>query len=232
LTFVLWLLGPAVFNLKDPDAYAFWNADAVFHLAVLVTLLMFLLTSYDLRFPYDWCFRGYIVASAILLILVEKLLLLTAFTTTTRQLASATVTKIHKLASLMAAALTALDNARRDGPPHLTFEPLSHSVMMRFKWLSFRGVSRRSDTLISPPAGYARLMSTYELVPYPIAFFSAIFGPSIIALRLPALLFGTLTIGLRQRVLDGTILQRNRSNSRVYALFALAEWTGEGLSDS
>jgi hypothetical protein len=33
--------------------------------------------------------------------------------------------------------------------------------------------------------------------------------------------------------LGETILQRNRSNSRIYGHFALAEWlTGEGLSDS
>jgi len=37
---------------------------------------------------------------------------------------------------------------------------------------------------------------------------------------------------LRQRVLGETILQRNRSNWRVYGRFELAEWTGEGLSDS
>jgi hypothetical protein len=195
LTFALWLLGPAVFNLKDPDAYAFWNADAVFHLAVLVTLLMFLLTSYDVRFPYDWCFRGYIVASVLLLILVEKLLLLTAFTTTTRQLASATVTKsagwYFQWQPLLLLLIMLAGMVLRTS--HLTTQPLGHDEVQMA--LLSRSIAKVGYPYLTA-GSYTRLMSTYELVPYPIAFFSAILGPSILALRLPALLFGTLTIGI------------------------------------
>jgi hypothetical protein len=43
---------------------------------------------------------------------------------------------------------------------------------------------------------YTRLLSTYELVPYPMALFYWIGGASIPWFRLPALIFGTLTIGL------------------------------------
>jgi hypothetical protein len=42
---------------------------------------------------------------------------------------------------------------------------------------------------------YTRLLSTYELVPYPMAL-SSLLAPSLPWYRLPSLIFGTLTIGL------------------------------------
>jgi Dolichyl-phosphate-mannose-protein mannosyltransferase len=44
--------------------------------------------------------------------------------------------------------------------------------------------------------GYKKWLTTYELVPYPMALSSLILGQTVFAYRLPALIFGSLTVGL------------------------------------
>ncbi len=192
---MLWLVGSPI--LAGSSYEIGWNIDAIFHLIALIALVGLFTISYDIRYPYDWCFRPVVVLGVVLWLIAGKLLL---------------------LFSRIAPSPVAADAERREPKPGL-----SHWQWQLFLLVTITAVGTilRASKLTSIPMGhdesimvlqarnvlkagypyiqggsYRRLLSTYELLPYPIALSIALFGNNLFAYRLPALIFSSATIAL------------------------------------
>jgi len=190
---LLWFFVPLVSGAKSA-AERRWNRAATFHLPMLIALVWLWLLSCDVRFPYDWCFRPIVVI----------------------------VFAAGLLAWHLAFALLS-DRMPADGAPFTGDAARGRWVLCGglLVLITIIGAMVRASGLISTPLGhdeaamamlsrsiplvgfpylmagsYTRLMSTYELVPYPMALFSVIIGPTVLAYRLPAFIFGSLAIAL------------------------------------
>ena len=165
------------------------GAAAAVHVPTAAVLLLLWLLSFDVRFASDWCFTPPIVLGAVGLLLASYLFML-----------------LHGHSAIAT-------SQPRSFPATLKLIAFLAVVLLGF-WLRARElntVSLGSDevTMIgnadgvvadgyphSPRGSYDRLLATYELVPYPLALSSLIFGRTEFAYHLPALIFGTLTIAL------------------------------------
>jgi hypothetical protein len=174
-----------------------WNFDALFHFVALVSLAGLFALSYDIRFPYDWCFRPSVILGIVVFLGAGKLLLLFARlglegdrVFTDRSAPNIEPSRWSwQLIPLL--AITIVGTIIRAS--NLTSIPMGHDETIMV--LLARSVLKSGYPFIHA-GSYTRLLSTYELLPYPIALSIAIFGEHVLAYRLPALIFSSATIAL------------------------------------
>ncbi len=195
LTLLLWIGTGRWVSSPTISCRRIWNSDAVLHLPVLLAMLGCLLISYDVRVPYDWCFRDHLVLGFGVAFLFVKVLSMTerswVFNRRRGSIFSVPSRIPGSALTLTIILLVAIGGAVRLS--NLTTVPLGHDEVELA--LSSKGIFALGFPHIVA-GSYMRLLSTYELVPYPMALFYWIGGASIPWFRLPALIFGTLTVGL------------------------------------
>jgi 4-amino-4-deoxy-L-arabinose transferase-like glycosyltransferase len=191
---LLWFTGPTLGAwLRDRDAAPLWTSDALLHLPVTCLLLFLWLLSFDVRLPRDFCFTPLVVATAALVFLATKLCLFSHPFETSPKTPSSNAPKatldIWWTIALGIIVLVGL-YIRSHGLLDASFGH-DEASMARFS----RGVLKVGFPYVVN-GSYTKWLTTYELIPYPMALSSLIVGPSVVAYRLPALIFGTITIGL------------------------------------
>ncbi len=191
---VLWWASGVLLATEEAPPETLWNCDAIIHCAMIVGLLLMLLTTFDARLAYDWCFKPSIIFAILMVLLASKLILATVRTSTrnTSELDQAPYRlwgydwQWFALGGLMAVGLM----IRAWGLTELSMSHDEVSMVRMSEGILHIGFPyMHTGTFIRYPA-------TYEIVPYPLAFFGLIFGPNTMAYRMPALIFGTLAIGL------------------------------------
>lgn len=179
---------------EEIPAETLWNCDAVTHGVMIAGLLLMLLTTFDARFAYDWCFTPAVTAGIILALLASKLILATVRPRARVNPEPAAGTyriwgydwQWFALGALMIIGLI----IRASGLTELSMSHDEVSMVRMSEGILHMGFPyMRTGTFIRYPA-------TYEIVPYPLAFFGVLLGPTTLAYRMPALIFGTLAIGL------------------------------------
>jgi hypothetical protein len=193
IVLLLWFIVPVFALRADRDVAALWTNDALLHLLVTSLLLSLTLLSFDVRFPSDFCFRSEVALTAILLLLATKFCLLARGPRASFNTLSLNLFKDHPdlcwSVALGTIVLTGL-GVRAYGLLDASFAH-DEASMARFS----RGVLTRGVPY-AINGSFTKWLTTYELIPYPLALSSLLLGPSVLAYRLPALIFGTLTIGL------------------------------------
>jgi dolichyl-phosphate-mannose-protein mannosyltransferase len=193
---LLWRYAPRLIaELRDCETAPLWTADALLHLPLLCGLLFLWMLSFDSRIRGDWCFYLPVLLVAAAYLVASKFLLWFAHgpaaasaepPTSPRRL------RIHHygcLAALMVIVLVGLA-IRAAGLLDIS---MSHDEtgMVVLSWgllkYGYPGIQAGS---------FMKWIATYELVPYPLALSSLIFGFTPFAYRLPSLIFGTSTIML------------------------------------
>lgn len=189
----LWFMVPALYaSLASRHTADLWTNDALFHLPLTSFLLFLWLVSFDVRFPSDYCFTPRIAVTAIMLLLASKLCLM--FRSPQRSLKTSVELFKHDSTFWWTVALSIIVLAglcvRAYGILDASFAH-DEASMARFS----RGVLTRGVPYVVN-GSFTKYLTTYELVPYPLALSSLLLGPSVLAYRLPALIFGTLTVAL------------------------------------
>ena len=193
----VWLLVSAIAadRRREPLARAMAR-DALFHGPIVAGLVLLILPNYDLRFPTGWSFQPKFVIGAILALLAIRLLHFwangrTAFGLKSRMAQLRQTDFRAALPYLLLVAIMLLGFGLRYH--NLGYMSFDHDEMSLVK------PSKGIFTLGFPYtvfAGQIRWLATYEAVPYPLALSGWIFGYSEWSMRLPACVFGTLSIGI------------------------------------
>jgi hypothetical protein len=190
LAWLLWFGASILFaGLKDCPVERMWSSDALLHLPLLLGLLFLWLLSFDARIRSDWCFIPLVILGAVGYLVVSKLALLSARVEDAPQTTPA-ATGISvarwRLACGCLVVIVAIGCAIR-AAGMLTIS-LGHdeSGMIFFSW----AVLKHGLPWI-PSGSFHRWLSTYEIVPYPMALSSLMFGTTVFAYRFPSLLFST-----------------------------------------
>ena len=194
---LLWVLATPLL-VGDPDKRDLgWNLDAIFHFVALVSLAGLFALSYDIRFPYDWCFTPIVVVGVVVWLGAGKLILLIARLAPELDRVAAKGNEPNARHSgwqwqfIPLLAITVAGTIVRASK--LTSIPMGHDETIMV--LLARNVLKAGYPFIHA-GSYTRLLSTYELLPYPIALSIAIFGERVLAYRMPALIFSGATIAL------------------------------------
>ncbi len=103
--------------------------------------------------------------------------------------------------------------------PYLTSLSLIHDEISMVKMGQGVLQSGYPHVVVGP---YSKPLTTYELVPYPIALSALFFGWTDAAIRLPALIFGLLTLLLIARV--GAFFFDRRVGLLAAAIYAFSPW--------
>jgi hypothetical protein len=191
---VLWWVGGTLLATEEIPPETLWNCDAVIHAVMAAGLLLMLLTTFDARLAYDWCFKPAIVLGILLALIGSKLILVTV--RRSLRIAPEYARPAYRfcgydwqwfaLGGLMLIGLV----IRAWGLTELSMSHDEVSMVRMSQGILHIGFPyMRTGTFIRYPA-------TYEIVPYPLAFFGLLLGPTTMAYRMPALIFGTLAIGL------------------------------------
>jgi Dolichyl-phosphate-mannose-protein mannosyltransferase len=193
----VWLLISAIAadRRREPLARAMAR-DALFHGPIAAGLLLLILPNYDLRFPTTWSFQPKFVIGAIVALLAIRLLHFWRNDWTVfglkRRIAHLRRTDLRAaLPYLVLAAIMLLGLALRYH--NLGFMSFDHDEM---------GLVKKSKGILKLGfpyelfAGEVRWATTYEACYYPLALSGWIFGYSEWAMRLPACIMGTLSIGI------------------------------------
>src|SRR5579883_185240 len=189
---LLWYFVGLLFAKPDVGPEPVWSFDALLHVPIGLAVLAMFLSTFDVRLPYDWCFTPVIAWSLIVLFLLSKLLLFAARQPAPLRLSTATTEPrrfewqwIALFAIVVIGFLLRFDRFNKTWMVH------DETAMVVASW----AIPKYGFPLVHA-GSYTRYLATYELVPYPIAFFTAFLGRCITAYRLPSLIFSTLTIGL------------------------------------
>ena len=188
-----WLAFPLFRSYKTNPRTVVWTNDALLHLPTTAACLALLLLSFDVRFPDNICFRPWAVALLAGVLLVSKTtLLLPHLKRASGSIYYGTRTVSHNKSFAIALCIIVLAGlaVRLHGILDASFAH-DEASLARFS----QGILRRGLPYAAM-GSYTRWLTTYELITYPLALSSWLFGPSVLAFRLPALLFGVLTIGL------------------------------------
>lgn len=191
---LLWAAAASVFASDWAQTEDLWGFDALLHLPMLLGLIGLWLSTFDVRFPYDWCFSPVLVVAFLVLLPASKLLLLAKrrpaeFVPSALPPRSSTTSEwlpIGALAVIVIAGLIVRAWGMLD--PSMSHDEVSVVRMAQ-------GIFKIGFPFMRT-GSFVRYAATYEMLPYPIALSWLLFGGSVFALRLPALIFGTLTIGL------------------------------------
>ena len=196
-TIALWLLVSRFVAAarNEPLRYALAR-DALFHAPITVGLLFLLLPRYDFRFPIDWPFQPKFVVLAIVALLGVRLLHFLPRRQPARDFA-ARIQQIKNIVSadalpyLLLAMIIGLGFAfRYHDFGAMSFDHDEYGLVQKSKGIWELGFP------FNRVAGAIRPATTYELVTYPMAVTSLFFGDSEWSIRLPALVMGTLCIGI------------------------------------
>ena len=193
----VWLLASAIVarRRREPLAHAMVR-DALFHGPITAGLLLLILPNYDPRFPVGWSFQPKLVIGVILALLGVRLLHLFVNSRTTwgfkMRIAQLRQTEFRAvLPYLLLFAIMALGLALRyHNLGYLSFDHDEMGLITKSKGIYKLGFP------YTIYAGEIRWLTTYELVPYPLALSGLIFGYSEWSMRLPACIMGTLCIGV------------------------------------
>jgi hypothetical protein len=198
LVFLLWRVSGAVISrARGVSAAEGCLRDSVGHIAPLLLLLIACGLGYDYRFPADFPFHKAVLAAVVFVFLGLKGWILLENTTGRGQPADRIAASrppfrdgvaLSLILLVVIASLGAFVRLR-----DLDSQSLSHDEILILGCVPGvfeRGYPVRTVGAMEKPA------TTYELLPYPIAVSSALFGKSDFAVRIPAALFGTLTIVL------------------------------------
>jgi Dolichyl-phosphate-mannose-protein mannosyltransferase len=219
----IWLIASALVSgwRREPFAVAM-SRDALLHGPVIAALLLLLLPNFDPRFPDEWSFQPAIVVGAFAFLLLLRLLHLLADSWSLSD-ARSRLERVKEGTQWEARTNRARGYIARDLRLPELFEipfrellPYLLLVLIMFLGLGLRyhnlgymsfdhdemGQIAKSKGIFSLgfpytlAAGEVRWTTTYEAIPYPLAFFGFLFGYSEWSMRLPACLMGTLCIGV------------------------------------
>jgi len=196
-TIALWLLASRFVAAKTHEALRYALArDALFHAPITVGLLFLLLPRYDFRFPIDWPFQPRFVVLAIVALLGVRLLHFVPRRRITADL-SAQIRRLKNAVSaealpyLLLAMIIGLGFAfRYHDFGVMSFDHDEYGEVQKSKGIWELGFPFNRVT------GRIRPATTYELIPYPMAVTSRLFGESEWSIRLPAVIMGTLCIAI------------------------------------
>ena len=196
-TIALWLLTSQLVAAarNEPLRYALAR-DALFHAAITVGLLFLLLTRYDVRFPIEWPFQPKFVALAVVALVAVRLLhflprrwIIPDLGARIRQIKN--TVSADALPYLLLAAIIGLGFAfRYHDYGVMSFDHDEYGLVQKSKGIWELGFP------FNRVGGAVRAATSYELVPYPMAVTSLLFGDSEWSIRMPALIMGTLCIGI------------------------------------
>jgi hypothetical protein len=196
-TMALWLLVSRFVAAarNEPLRYALAR-DALFHAAITVGLLFLLLTRYDVRFPIEWPFQPKFVALAVVTLLAVRLLhflprrwIIPDLGARIRQIQN--VMSADRVPYLLLAAIIGLGFAfRYHDYGVMSFDHDEYGLVQKAKGVLELGFP------FNRVGGAVRAATSYELVPYPLAITSLLFGDSEWSSRMPAVIMGTLCIGI------------------------------------
>ena len=196
-TLVLWMVASSlVAPLVRQPLEKLWTCDAVFHLCVLIVLLFLWLLTFDVRFRSNWCFQPRIVWLVLCILVGGKLLLLFPRRSSRSREAEATEPLrwgwlTHYWKSLVLVFIMLLGFFLRVS----NFTAMSLDVDEYGVIQYSRGIQKKGYPFIQL-GSFEKDVTTYELVSYSIAASRQLLGENVVAYRLPALIYGTLTIAV------------------------------------
>lgn len=223
LVIALWLIVSAVVSnwLGEPLPCAMAR-DALLHGPILAALLLLVLPNYDPRFPIDWSFQPMIVVGAFSALILIRLfhLLVKTWTPEVNRAGLERMKSGTKWQTRSSQAKAMISRSLRLPElfeiPFRQLLPYMILILIMFLGLGLRyhnlgymsfdhdemGQIAKSKGIFSlgipytMAAGEVRWTTTYEAIPYPLAFSGFLFGYSEWAMRLPSCLMGTLCIGV------------------------------------
>ncbi|PYL23828.1 MAG: hypothetical protein DMF44_06925 [Verrucomicrobia bacterium] len=196
-TMALWVLASRfVATARNEPLRCALARDALFHAPITVGLLFLFLPRYDVRFPIEWPFQPKFVALTVVALLAVRLFHFLPRRGTTTGL-NAWIRQIKNTVSadalpyLLLAAIIGLGFAfRYHDYGVMSFDHDEYGLVQKSKGILELGFP------FTRVGGAVRPASSYELVPYPLAVTTLLFGDSEWSIRLPALIMGTLCIGI------------------------------------
>ncbi len=219
----LWLVASTLTSRWREESLAnLMVRDALLHAPLAVGLLLLTLPNWDPRFPAGWSFQPLITVTAFAVLLLLRLVHLIPG----REGAKAGKSAIERLKASkqwqtqqrrIKRYIT--DTLHLPGLFEIPFRDLLPYLVLvlimflgfgfRFHNLGYMSFDHDEMGLVSKSKGilnlgipyimfgdYIRWITTYEAVPYPLAFFGVLFGYSEWSMRLPACIMGTITIGV------------------------------------
>ena len=196
-TIALWLLvSELVAVAKNELLRNILVRDALFHCAIIIGLAFLLLPKYDVRFPIEWPFQLKFVVLAVVALLAIRVLhffphehLSADLNAWIRQIKRATPT--DALPYLILAAIIGLGFALRyHDYGNMSFDQDEYGLVQKSKGVLELGFP------FNRVGGSIRPATSYELVPYPLALVTLLFGDSEWSIRFPAVAMGTLCIAI------------------------------------
>jgi len=219
----MWLVASAIVSgAKGETLASSLGRDAVLHGPIIAGLLFMLLPNFDPRFPNTWSFQPIFVVGAFAVLILIRLshLFVNSWDSARMQSAFADMRKTPQWEKSQTAWRHLISDRLRLPEffeiPFRQLAPYLLLILIMFLGLGLRyhnlgfmsfdhdemGVITKSKGIFtlgipySSFAGGVRWMTTYEAIPYPLALSGFLFGYSEWSMRLPACIFGTLTIGL------------------------------------
>lgn len=198
--FYLWWLGSSrlLSALGRGDPLEVSRADALAYVPTGLLLGSLYLVSFDVRVDPGFPFQGWIIGVSVATVLLLKaLVMLEAWYQRRRPCQPFAArsprreTGVHIAIAVLLIALTGAGAFFR--LRHLDAQSLYHDEVHMVTYVQGLLEKGYPHKMIGP---IERPLATYELAPYPIALSVLLFGMSDFTLRLPAALFGILTIPL------------------------------------
>ncbi len=187
-----------LFALGHRDRLDVGKVAALAHLPILLMLGGLYLLSFDVRLDPSFPFQSWIIGLAVAtLFIIKVIVVLEAWHQRYRQLPESSPPSPH------------LETGARIGTALLLIALVAAGAFLRLRNLDAQSLYHDEIHMVTYVQGLLakgyphkmigpieRPLATYELAPYPIALSVLLFGMSDFALRLPAALFGILTIPL------------------------------------
>jgi hypothetical protein len=196
-TVLFWIIvSSLVAPLVRQPVEKLWTCDAIFHLCVLLGLLFLWLLAFDVRFPVNWCFRPRIVWLAIDILAIGKLLLLLPRSRAYLEKVDRAEPQrkgwlAHYWKGVVLALIVILGFFLRARD----FTTMSLDVDEFGVSQYSQGIQKKGYPFIQL-GSFEKEVTTYELVSYSVATARQFLGECETAYRLPALIYGTLTIAV------------------------------------
>lgn len=193
-----WLLASwAASILRNEPIRTALVRDALLHGPITIALLFVLLLGYDYRFPSDFAFQPIFCLGGIVMLAAVRLLhfanpgamnklLLATYSLKPKQ------EQLHRLLpyAVLGAIMLLGFALRYHDLTFISFDQDEMGVIQKSQGIFVRGFPYNEYRGQIHPA------TTYELASYPLAVMGKLFGYSEWSMRVPACIFGTLTIGL------------------------------------
>jgi hypothetical protein len=195
LVILLWLPVPLLFErIERGRTFTLLTHDALLHLPTLSLLLLLWLLSYDVRLPDNFCFTPTVVAILVALLLASKFFGLAASVIrgAKRRIPerSAGFAAHRRWQAAVCLIVVVGFIVRAYGLLDASFSHDEAGMAL------FSAGVLKSGYPYATIGSFTKWLTTYVLVAYPLALSSLLLGKTLLAYRLPALIFGTLTIGL------------------------------------